>query len=246
VKPEAPANEVGQDVSEVPAPKVLAESVLASASFIKVVLFGLVVLGALGVIWFAYVSASLEDSPKQTSIAPVVSAASLEPDPQPQVLPIDPPALMDLHVVSDQPMGVVWVDDALIGDVTENGLTITGVEPGVRHVKVSTPTGDVEMTFEFSPGQIPTPISLPSRQVADVLFVAGSEGKSHAQCNCVPAGLRVGDRAELMRESGLEMPLDEGQHKAELWVGKNYRKLTIPGGRLPVATVGVFSMSSNQ
>ena len=248
VAPEAPAS---QEAPQVPAPKVLTEPTRTPTSLVKVVLFGLVALGALGVMWFAYVSARLEDSsrapvvPDNPPPAAVASVAS-GVDPQPPVLPVDPPALLDLHVVSDQPMSVVWVDDALIGDVTENGMTITGVEPGVRRVKVSTPTREVEMTFDFSPGKMPTPVALPSRQIADVLFVANSEGKSRAQCNCVPAGLRVGDRAELMRESGLEMPLDEGLHKAELWVGKDYRKLTIPVSRLPVATVGVFSMSSNQ
>ena len=249
------------EVSQAAAPRLAAESVQPYSSFIKVALFGLVVLGALGVIWFAYASAKIEGSPGGAVVpgnqapasqnAPV--SAGLAPAPssadtaaQFEPLPYLSPASLDLHVVSDQPTSVVWVDDAFIGDITESEITVTGIQPGVRRLRVSTPTGEVEMSFEFSPGKVPTLISLPSRQTADVLFVANSEGKAQVRCNCVPAGLRVGDRAELMRESGLEMPLDEGQHKAELWVGKNHRNLTIHGGRLPVATVGVFSMSSNQ
>jgi len=239
------------------------------ASFIKVALFGLVLLGALGVIWFAIESASLENSQRgavgpegqnvgesqgQSTVSAGLAASesttipSIPADrPESDALQVDPPpALLNLHVVTDEAMGVLWVDDALIGDVTGNGITVSGIEPGIRRVRVSTPTHEVEMSFEFSPGKMPVPISLPSRQIADVLVVANSDGKSRVACNCLPAGLRVGDRAELMRESGLEVPLEEGQHKAELWVGKNHRNLTIHGGRFPAVTVGVFSMSSNQ
>ena len=260
------------------------------ASFIKVALFGLVLLGAFSVVWFALKSASLQGSSDGESVPLSVNAdikatphgaqifidgqyigqsqvqaqlskgahtvsASLagydsqtvpfEVDSDPKALQIDlRPVLLDLHVVTDRPGGVVWIDDVLSGEITESGVTISAIEPGNRLVRISTPAGDVEMSFEFVPGQLPAPVSLPSRQLADVLFVASSDAKARVECNCVPAGLRVGDRAELMRASELEMPLVEGQHKAELWIGKKHRNLTVQGSRSPVVTIGVFSMSS--
>jgi hypothetical protein len=56
--------------------------------------------------------------------------------------------------------------------------------------------------------------------------------------------LRIGDAAELIRPEGLDMPLPEGQHAAELWLGKSRRDLMIYGGRTPVATIGVFPVTS--
>jgi hypothetical protein len=87
---------------------------------------------------------------------------------------------------------------------------------------------------------MPTPVSLPPRQIANILFAGSVEGKARVQCNCAPAGLRVGDFAEMIRADGLELPLD-GQRPAELWMGKNRRKLTIQGSRSPVATIALFS-----
>ena len=53
-------------------------------------------------------------------------------------------------------------------------------------------------------------------------------------------GLKVGDFAELIQAGGLEMPLVEGKHKAELWIGKNRRDFTIHRSRSPVATIAIF------
>jgi PEGA domain len=160
---------------------------------------------------------------------------------EPQALQIDlRPLLMDVYVTTDQPDGVVWMDDQPQGDITSNGITISGVEPGVHLVKIQASGVESEISFEFQPGKIPTPVSLPPRQIANVLFAGSADGKAHVQCNCAPAGLRVGDFAELIRADGLELPI-EGQRPAELWMGKNRRKLTIQGSRSPVATIAVFS-----
>ncbi len=84
------------------------------------------------------------------------------------------------------------------------------------------------------------PKSLPPRQIATVLFAGSADGKSRVECNCAPFGLKVGNFAELIRAGGLEMPLVEGKHKAELWIGKNRRDFTIHGSRSPVATIAIF------
>jgi hypothetical protein len=114
------------------------------------------------------------------------------------------------------------------------------VEPGVRTLRVGAPTGDVEMSLEFQPGKSPIPKSFPARQVATVLFVGSAGEKSHVECNCTPAGLRVGGLAELIKTAGLDVPLVEGRHAAELWVGRTYKKHTIAGSRSPMATIAVF------
>jgi tetratricopeptide (TPR) repeat protein len=160
---------------------------------------------------------------------------------EPKALQIDlRPLTMDMHVTADQPGGVVSVDDQPRGEITSNGVTISGVEPGVRFVKIQTPAAEIEFSVEFHPGKMPTPVDLPPREIANVLFAGSVDGKTRVQCNCAPAGLRVGDVAELMRADGLELPL-EGQRPAELWMGKNRRKLTIHGSRSPAATIAVFS-----
>jgi hypothetical protein len=160
---------------------------------------------------------------------------------EPKALQVDlQPLLMDVHLTTDQSGSVVWMDDQPRGDITDNGITISEIEPGVHFIKIQTPDAEIELSFEFHPGKTPTPVSLPPRQVANVLFAGSADGKTRVHCNCVPAGLRVGDVAELMRTAGLELPL-EGQHAAELWIGKSRRKLTIHGGRQPVATIDVFS-----
>jgi tetratricopeptide (TPR) repeat protein len=150
------------------------------------------------------------------------------------------PIPLHLRLVTDQPGGPVWIDNQLRGDIADREVTINGVEPGVRTLRIRTPSGDVEMRLEFPPGKPPIPKSLPSRQVATVLFVGSAGEKSHLECNCAPAGLKVGALAELIRAAGLELPLVEGRHSAELWVGKNFRKLTIDGSRSPMATIAVF------
>lgn len=152
------------------------------------------------------------------------------------------PTLLDLHIASDQPGAAVWMDDQSQGEVTEGGLTISGIQPGVRILKMQTPDGETEISFEFRPGEIPTLKSSPSPQSTKVLFVGSASGKSRVECNCVPAGLRVGKFAELIEAGGLEVPLSEGQNPAELWLGRNKRNLTIHGSsRSPVATIAMFS-----
>ena len=169
-------------------------------------------------------------------------ALPLDLGPEPKTLQIDLQPSMNMHVTIDQPDSVLWVDDQTKGAITSQGVTISGVEPGVRIVKIQTPDSEIEFSVEFQPGKIPTPLSLPSRQIANVLFAGSADGKSRVQCNCAPAGLRVGDVAEMIRAEGLELPL-EGQRAAELWMGKNRRNLTIHGSHSPTATIAVFSNS---
>ena len=153
------------------------------------------------------------------------------------------PTAMDMHLVTDEATGTVWVDDQLSGDIHDGRVTVSGVMPGVRTIRMSIPAGEIEMTFEFSPGLSPVPKSLPSREVANVLFVGSADGKSHVTCNCAPAGLRVGGLAELIRPEGLEIPLVDGEHPAELWLGKSRRNLTIQGSHFPAATIAVFAVA---
>ena len=112
--------------------------------------------------------------------------------------------------------------------------------PGIRTLKMRTPAGEVEITFDYSPGKAAMPRYLPPRQIATVLFAGSADGKSRVECNCAPFGLKVGNFAELIRAGGLEIPLVEGVHKAELWLGKNRRDFTIHGSRSPVVTIAIF------
>jgi tetratricopeptide (TPR) repeat protein len=165
----------------------------------------------------------------------------LEVASEPKTVEIDlQPILMDVHVSTDQPDSIVWMDDQPKGAVTEQGITISGVEPGVRAIKIQTPGSEIELSFDFRPGKMPTPVSLPPRQIVNVLFAGSADGNLRVECNCAPAGLRVGDFAEMIRADGLELPL-EGQRAAELWMGKSRRNLTIHGSRSPVATIALFS-----
>jgi len=160
---------------------------------------------------------------------------------EPKALQIDlQPVLLDVHLTTDEPGGNLWIDDELKGHIIDTGMTISGVAPGIHSIRIETPGGEIEFSFEFHPGKMPTPVSLPPRQIANILFAGSVEGKARVQCNCAPAGLRVGDFAEMIRADGLELPLD-GQRPAELWMGKNRRKLTIQGSRSPVATIALFS-----
>jgi hypothetical protein len=160
---------------------------------------------------------------------------------EPTALQIDLlPTLLNLNILTGQPGGTVWLDDQNRGDVTESGITVSGVLPGIRTLKVRTPTGDVEITFDYPPGKAAIPKSLPPRQVAIVLFAGSADGTSHVECNCTPFGLKVGNFAELIQAGGLEIPLVEGKHKAELWIGKNRRDFTILGSHSPVATIAIF------
>jgi tetratricopeptide (TPR) repeat protein len=153
------------------------------------------------------------------------------------------PTPLEMRLATDEATGTVWVDDQLSGDIHEGSVTISGVKPGVRTIRMSLPSGEIEMAFEFSPGQPPVPKSLPSREVANVLFAGNADGKSHVTCNCAPAGLRVGELAELIRPEGLEIPLADGEHPAELWLGKSRKNFTIQGSHLPAATIAVFSVT---
>ena len=156
------------------------------------------------------------------------------------------PTLLDVRFVTDAATGTIWIDDEFAGEISGNGVTIPGVKPGIRTVRMSTSAGEVEMSFEFLPGKLPIPKSLPLRQIADVLFIGSVDGKSRVECNCAPAGLRIGEVAELIRPDGLEVALGEGEHAAELWLGKNHRNLTVfagrSGGRSPAVTIAVFSV----
>lgn len=166
---------------------------------------------------------------------------SLDLASEPKALEIElQPILMDVHVSTDQPESVVWMDEQPKGDVTDKGITISGVEPGVRVITIQRPGSEVEFSFDFRPGKMPTPVSFPPRQIVNVLFAGSTDGKLRVECNCAPAGLRVGDIAEMIRAGGLELPL-EGQRAAELWMGKSRRNLTIHGSLSPVATIALFS-----
>ena len=254
------------------------------ASFRKIALFGLVLLGALSIVWLVYAmrpsseragalppaSVHIKATPEGAAIfvdgqkvgesqvqtqlsggahTVSVSLAGFESQtvpvdfgPETKDLQIDlRPILLDVHVLADEPGGAVWLDDQPKGDISERGITISGVKPGVRIMKVRTPTVEAEISFEFLPGKIPTLRSLPPPQIASVLFAGSADGKSHVECNCAPFGLRVGDLAELIRAGGLDVPLVEGEHRAELWLGKSQRKLKIRGSRSPAATIAVFS-----
>ncbi|HVQ65292.1 MAG TPA: PEGA domain-containing protein [Terriglobia bacterium] len=155
------------------------------------------------------------------------------------------PTLLNLNILTDQPGGTVWLDDQNRGDITGGGITVSGVLPGIRTLRLLTPAGEVEITFDYPPGKAAMPKTLPSRQIATVLFAGSADGKSRVECNCAPFGLKVGNFAELIRAGGLEMPLVEGKHKAELWIGKNRRDFTMHGSRSPVATIAIFSSTES-
>jgi tetratricopeptide (TPR) repeat protein len=167
---------------------------------------------------------------------------ALELGNEPKTVQIDlHPTLLALHVSTDEPGAAAWLDDEAKGDITANGITISGVQPGARVLRIRTRAGEVEISFNFPPGKSPTPKSLPPREIVTVLFAGSADGKSHVECNCAPAGLRVGDLAEIMRTNGLEIPLTEGPHRAELWMGKDHKALIIQGSLSPAATIAVFS-----
>jgi tetratricopeptide (TPR) repeat protein len=196
------------------------------SSFRTVALFSLILLGAFIVGWVVYANSSNASVPdKVISPVPSLADAGIEAQP-PSANSSVPSASIDVHFVTNQSTGTVWVDDQLKGEITEGGFTVSGIEPGVRVVRLSTTAGEIEMSFEFSPGAMPVPKILPSRQVAEVLFVASAGERSRVACNCAPAGLRVEKVAERIPPAGLELPLLEGEHRAELWIGKNRRDLT--------------------
>ena len=245
VRLEHPRAELQQPPAPDPSPPAEPTPTRKRWSFRRIALFSLVLLGTFSIGWLVY--SNRPGSAGSLSASPVSLAENhAQPLPPETVsetkdLEVDlQPAFFDVHIVSDQPGGIAWMDDQNKGDITESGLTISGVESGVRILKVLTPSGEIEISFEFSPGKMPAPKSLPTRQIANVLFVGSADGKAHAECNCAPAGLRVGDLAELIRAGGLDVPLVEGPHRAELWLGKNRRDLTIHGGAAPVATIAVF------
>ena len=45
------------------------------------------------------------------------------------------PTLLNLNILTDQPGGTVWLDDQNRGDVTESGITVSNVLPGIRTFK---------------------------------------------------------------------------------------------------------------
>jgi len=210
--------------------------------FRPIALAGLGILIA-GFSGLAYIDRAGSDkhSPVATQAATLdTQPASTVPSPSVPV-PVDlKPALLDIHIVSDQAVGTVWIDDQMKGAIVEGGLQISGVEPGVRTVRIRRPAGEIEVRFDAS-GQMPRPTLLPSRQLATVLFAGSADGKTRVECNCAPAGLRIGNLAELIRAAGLEIPLADGQHAAELWLGKTYKKLSIQGSGSPSVTIVVLS-----
>jgi tetratricopeptide (TPR) repeat protein len=211
-------------------------------SFLRVVLFALFVIGTSIIGWVLYASTqSSANAPSEATSIPQFTPVLEETSP-PIAEAATEPELLDVHFVTDQPAGTVWVDDQLKGEVSNGAITLSGIEPGVRAVTMNTPAGEIAMTFEFSKGAMPIPKALPGREIANVLFVASTGERSRVECNCAPAGLRVGEVAERISSAGLELPLLEGEHRAELWVGKNRRDLTIYGGRSPVVTIAVFSV----
>jgi tetratricopeptide (TPR) repeat protein len=152
------------------------------------------------------------------------------------------PTLLDLHIVSDQLESAVWMDGQSEGNISEGSLLISGIQPGVRILKLQTPGGETEVSFEFRPGSVPTLKSSPSPESTKVLFVGSAYGKSRAECNCATAGLRVGEFAELIQAGGMEVPLSAGQNRAELWLGRKKKNLTIQGSSSsPVATIAILS-----
>jgi tetratricopeptide (TPR) repeat protein len=242
-EPPAPVQEASaRDSSSSPA----VQQTRKGGSLRRMALIGLVTLGALSIGWLVYAK---RPAPAESSPAAPASLAGLDPQAlpveavsEPQAAAIDvQPALLDVHIVTDMPGSDAWIDDRSPEEITANGFTIAGVEPGIRILKMRTPAGEFELSFEFSPGSIPIPATLPSRQIANVLFAGSANGKSRVECNCAPAGLRVGDLAELIRAGGLELPLAERPQPAELWLGKNRRDFTIHGGASPVSTIAVFS-----
>lgn len=228
---------------EEPAPQVVPPPAQSPGFFRRIAPFGLLVLGAFIIGALVYFNRPKPEASDRGAV-PALPAAGIPAANNVAALTDIPDASatpLAVHVVTDQPSGGVWMDGQIQGSITDHGITISGVTPGVHAVRIPMPAGDVEIQFEFSPGKTPAPQSLPPRQIANVLF-AGSAGEtSRVACNCAPFGLRVGDRAELIREEGLEIPLVEGPHPAELWLGRNHRKLTLHGGRSPVATIAVFS-----
>jgi hypothetical protein len=202
---------------------------------------GILIAGFSGV---AYISRAGAGKPLPVTARAAVldtQPASAVPSPSAPVPAVDlKPALLDLHIVSDQAGGTVWIDDQMKGDIVEGDIRISGLDPGVRTVRIRRPAGDIEVRFDAS-SQIPRPTLLPSRQLATVLFAGSADGKTRVECNCAPAGLRIGNLAELIRASGLEFPLVDGQHPAELWLGKTYSKLSIQGSGSPSVTIVVLS-----
>jgi tetratricopeptide (TPR) repeat protein len=149
------------------------------------------------------------------------------------------PLPLDLHVVTDEPSGRIWMDDEPKGNLSAAGLIISGISPGEHKLRVRSPDGEITTSFDFQPGKLPVPVSLPIRHTPAVLFVGSSDEKSRVQCNCSPAALKVGDSRQSIESGGLELNLAEGSHPAELSV-MGGKKLTIYGSRVPVATVALY------
>jgi hypothetical protein len=131
------------------------------------------------------------------------------------------------------------MDNVPRGELSPEGLTISGVAPGIHQLTVSTPRGEVTTTFDFGPAKLPAPISLPARPAPAVLFIGSSNEKSRVECNCAPAQIRINDSQQSLEPGGLELDLVEGEYPAELSV-MGGKKLVIPGSRAPVAMVGLY------
>ena len=101
------------------------------------------------------------------------------------------PTPMDLRVVTDQSAGTVWLDEEAKGDLDGGGIVIAGVQPGVHQLKVRTRYGEAVAAFNFQPGQLPAPSSLPTDRSLAVFFIGRSLGKSRMECNCAPIALKI-------------------------------------------------------
>jgi tetratricopeptide (TPR) repeat protein len=241
----APADPVVNPSPGPPDPEMMSPRPIFS-SFRTVALFIFILLGAVIIGWAVYANQPSSNASLPAPALPQPAPSDVKAG-ETQTASFDlgtAPALLDVYFVTDQHEGTVWIDDQFQGELLDGGLTLTGIEPGLRLLRMSTPAGEIDMSFEFSPGMMPIPKTLPSRAIANILFVGSADEKTRVECNCVPAGLRVGQLAERIPSAGLEVPLLEGEHRAELWVGKTRRDLTIHGGRLPVVTIAVFSASS--
>jgi PEGA domain len=191
-------------------------------------------------------------SPSHTQLASgaytvTVSLAGYESQNVPLTIEAEPttvsvtlkPTPMDLRVVTDQATGSVWLDEEAKGDLDAGGIVIAGVQPGVHQLKVRTRSGEAMAAFDFQPGQLPAPTSLPTDRSLAVFFVGRSLGKSRMECSCAPIALKIDNADQSLGNSGLEMNLAEGEHVADLPI-MGGKKLVINESRLPAATVALY------
>jgi hypothetical protein len=192
-------------------------------------------------------SSEVRTSLQRGSYTVVVSSPGYESQNVPLVLGAEPreievnlrPVPLDLHIVTDQLAGQVWLDKQPKGNLGTPEIRISGISPGVHELRVRSLEGEVTTVFSFRPGQLPVPVSLPSGGAPAVLFAGSFGAKSHLDCNCAPAVFRLDGSSQSLGKGGMLMDLPEGEHPAELAV-MGGRKLSIRSSRVPVATVAVY------